>query len=165
MILHLLVSVALADPVTAAVPWGGIPLDGVEALGLGEPSTSIVAGEWRAPLLGGGFVRVMVLPDEAAAHEVFVAQRASSSTRPPADRVEAEGVEAAGDDSFRIARDRNVVLVVRDHQDAAGAVVERLRGALVTTGCEGIWRTEQVGDEAWTWNRCGVRMGDAPDGR
>lgn len=146
----------------ASGAWAGIPLERAAELGLGEPTVSRVAGEWRAPILCatceagtvGGLVRVLVLPDAETAHRAFEHQRDSAANRAPAALAQAD--EAAGDDAFRVVRDRNVVLIVRDYTHHAGDVVDRLRGALVQTGCEGTWTTEEADGQAFTWDRCGV---------
>lgn len=111
--------------------WAGVALDALPALGLGEAELTEGVSSWQAPVVGGGFVRLVWLPTEAAAQARFAqeAQRASTLQLPALPLAGAD--VAAGDGvGLVVARSRNVVLVVRSLEDRAGAVAAGLLGAL-----------------------------------
>jgi len=145
--------VAGADP---SQPWAGVPLARLPDLGLGVPSLAIEASGWQAPLQGGGFVRVWILPDEPAATAEFAFQRTASATRILPDFTGLPGADAAGDGAgILLLRDRNVLVLVRDPADRALEVAGRLRAALVTTTPEGTADRLTLSGRVLTWDACG----------
>ncbi len=145
---------------TGPSTWAGIPLAGLAALGLGEPDLDLHRSGWRATLPEGGFVRMLYYPDLKAAQLAFSMQKLSSSTRVVSDftwrATPDRDVQAAGDTSgFLVLRDGNVVFVVRDHRERAGAVAEQLQAALVGTAPEAEPVTRDLGDRVVQWDSCG----------
>ncbi len=144
-----------ADP-PASPPWAGVPLSRLPDLGLGVPMLSVETSGWQAPLQAGGFVRVRILPDEAAAGAEFAFQRAAVSTRGLPDLPGIALAEAAGDGAgILLLRDRNVLILVRDPADRALEVAGRLRAALVETAPDGTADERLLGGRVLTWDACG----------
>ena len=98
--------------VGAPLPFAGVPLTALPGLGLGAPDVLAGSDAWQAPA-PGGWVRHHWSPDEAAAREAYVFQRATAvqATLLPVAVVGAD--EAVGDPGLVIARRANIVVVVR----------------------------------------------------
>jgi hypothetical protein len=153
--LFLAVRLAGADPTTASA-WAGIPLARLPELGLGVPYLGLETSGWQAALQPGGFVRVWILPDEAAATASFAFQRGAATSRLLPDLAGLTGAEGAGDGAgILLVRDRNVVILVRDPADHALEVAGRLRAALVTEAPAGNADQRILGGRVLTWDACG----------
>lgn len=90
-----------------------------------------------------------IFADAATAAAALDALRKHASTvpLPPA----GPAPDAYGDGrGMLLVRDRNVVILVRDHGDRAGERVEALREELVTTAPRGVWPSEESARD-----RCG----------
>lgn len=148
----LLVALWLLPGVAFAGTWAGVPLDRLEPLGLGTPALDERADRWRAGLPDGGFVSFAWFVDGATATAAFEGQLQTASTLAPV-RVSAT---VAGDGQWRIVRVDNVIIAVRSHAGRALAIVEALRGALVTDA-GGVWATRVVDGQTLSWDRVGRR--------
>lgn len=113
--------------------WAGVPLDRLDEAGLGAPTLTEGEDSWRAPVEGGGFAHLWILPDAAAAQQAFAAKAQMAATRtPPA--LPTTRDEAAGDGTgYLLVRDGNVVLLVRDPALQAAQVADRILEELVVT--------------------------------
>lgn len=168
----LLVGVVAGQQV-ASTPWAGVPLEMLPELSVGEPTLNLLESGWQAPIEGGGFVRVTLYTTELEAREAFQMQRMMATSAPLSvyegvardrtdDRVE-DRVEAVGDGAgLLLLRDGNIILLVRDPQDEASAVVERLRAALQTDGVTRVWQQRELdGVQIW-WDGFGCRREGPP---
>jgi hypothetical protein len=147
-------------PVIGEVPWAGIPLAALPALGLGEPTLDAHRSAWRAPLPQGGFVRLMHYPDVRQAKLGFSMQKLSASTRAlPSltwEHSPERDVEAVGDEAgMLVMRDGNVLLIVRDHGEQAGELARQLQAAMVAEAPEGDIQERDLGGRIARWDSCG----------
>ncbi len=148
-------------PTPRSTPWAGLPLTSLSSLGLGTPTLFRGESTWQAPITGGGFVRLSILPDPGSAEREFSfqADAATAMAAPPFQVWERDGVEARGDGiGLLLLRDHNVIIVVRHQQGGAFSMAEALRAALVTEAPSGTWKTlqeRQGGEQRAGWDSCG----------
>ncbi len=147
-------------PVVGQTAWAGIPLASLPELGLGEPRLDVHRSAWKAPLPQGGFVKLIVFPDDRQARTGYSFEKLSASTRslPPLDWTHSpdRDIEAVGDTAgMIIMRDGNLVLVVRDHSDGAGPLTQTLQAAMVSEApIEGSIERD-LGDRVVHWDSVG----------
>jgi hypothetical protein len=119
--------IAAAEPTA----WTALPTERLAAIGLGSPTISEeVPGLARYPLATGGVVSLFLMPSVAEADRVFDRTVESGATM-WSTAPDLPGERAIGDGrSVVLLRDRNAVVWVRALDGHAGAVAERVLGAL-----------------------------------
>jgi hypothetical protein len=147
-------------PVVGETPWAGIPLAELPELGLGEPRLDAHRSAWRASLPEGGFVKLIIFPDDKQARTGFSFEKLSAATRSlPAlewPHSPDRDVEAVGDEAgMLILRDGNLIVVVRDHRERAGELTRALQAAFVPEAPEGEPIERDLGGRVARWDRCG----------
>jgi hypothetical protein len=149
-----MITLALSLLAQAAEPhWVGLPLERLDSVGLSPPTAG--PQSLRYALRGGGLVALYITPGETEAALVFDGLYRTGATHWPAPAVSVPSARQEGDGlSVALVQLDNVVLMVRSSQGEAAAVVERVRGALVSdeAACAGVSREEPDGTKL---DRCG----------
>ncbi len=141
MILHLLITTALAAGLHAGIP--------VHQRDLGEPDFQSAENGWTAPLASGtGFVRVYVGRNDAEAVDWFQRTRDGFSRLIP-DYVFAD--QAAGDGTgVLLFRDGNVAVMVRSESNEALSIGQSLQARIVDGPPSFSFASLKRTDDGWT---------------